>query len=154
MRLPTDFVDLLAEFGNADVRYLIIGGYAVGFHDRPRTTKDLDVLLDAEPANVERAAQALVAFGAPESVASDLVSATMDEIVWFGTPPARIDLLKSAPGVEFGPAYERRIEQDWSGAIARIISLEDLIVSKRAAARDQDLVDAKNLERSRAVKKA
>ena len=42
--LPLDFVDLLAAFGNAEVRYLIIGGYAVGCHDRPRTTKDLDIL--------------------------------------------------------------------------------------------------------------
>jgi len=44
--LPLDFVDLLAAFASAEVRYLIIGGYAVGYHDRPRTTKDLDILLD------------------------------------------------------------------------------------------------------------
>lgn len=40
--LPSDFVDLLAAFADAEVRYLVIGGYAVGFHDRPRATKDRD----------------------------------------------------------------------------------------------------------------
>ncbi len=153
MKLPPDFADLLAEFERADVRYLVIGGYAVAFHDRPRTTKDLDVLLDPEPTNVERAARALTEFGAPESVARDLIAAAPDEIVWFGTPPARVDLLKSAPGVDFGAAYARRVEQRWAGATASIISLEDLIASKRAAGRDRDVLDAKNLERARAIKK-
>ncbi|HEX4337664.1 MAG TPA: DUF6036 family nucleotidyltransferase [Polyangiaceae bacterium] len=153
MKLPPDFVDLLVEFANADVRYLIIGGYAVGFHDRPRTTKDLDVLLDADADNIAHAVAALVSFGAPDTVAKELVRATADEIVWFGTPPARIDLLKSAPGVDFTDAYGRRVEVEWSGAKARVISLDDLILSKHAAARPQDLVDAKHLERARASKK-
>src|SRR5688500_6929773 len=49
-KLPPDFVDLLTEFAASEVRYLVIGGYAVGFHDRPRATKDLDLLVggDAE----------------------------------------------------------------------------------------------------------
>lgn len=42
--LPLDFVDLLSAFDRAEVRYLIIGGHAVGYHDRPRTTKDLDLI--------------------------------------------------------------------------------------------------------------
>jgi hypothetical protein len=52
--LPAGFVELLAAFAAAEIRYLVIGGYAVGYHDRPRTTKDLDLLVDSATDNIER----------------------------------------------------------------------------------------------------
>jgi hypothetical protein len=81
-------VDLLAAFADADVRYLIIGGYAVGFHDRPRATKDLDLLLADDPDNVERACRALAAFGAAPATIDALRHSQKDEVVWFGVPPS------------------------------------------------------------------
>lgn len=147
--IPQDFAELLAEFDAARVRYLVIGGYAVGYHDRPRTTKDLDLLLDASPDNVSRACDALARFGAPTRVITDLRSAARNEIVWLGNPPLRIDLLQEAPGVEFQGAWERRASDEWQGTPVQIISREDLIVAKRAAGREQDMIDAQNLERSR-----
>ena len=68
-KLPPDFVDLLAAFADAEVRYLVIGGYAVGYHNRPRATKDLDLLLADDPDNIEQACRALSAFGASPSSA-------------------------------------------------------------------------------------
>jgi hypothetical protein len=147
MQLPQDFADLLAAFAASEVRYLVIGGYAVGVHDRPRTTKDLDILLDGTFENIERACRALVEFGAPESVISDLRSATATEIVWWGAPPLRIDFLRQAPGVEFESAYSRRNRVRLGEVDADVIGLSDLIAAKRAAGRDQDLLDAKRLER-------
>ena len=102
--LPLDFVDLLAAFGSAEVRYLIIGGYAVGYHDRPRTTKDLDILLDPAPENIRRACRALLEFGAHVDIAAHLEAAVDDEVVWMGHPPVRVDLLKDAPGCAHQPA--------------------------------------------------
>ena len=55
-KLPPDFVDLLTEFAASEVRYLVIGGYAVGFHDRPRATKDLDLLVGGDTENVRELA--------------------------------------------------------------------------------------------------
>jgi hypothetical protein len=147
--LPPDFVELLAAFGRADVRYLVIGGYAVGYHDRPRTTKDLDLLLDPAPDNLRRACEALREFGAPGEIASHLLAARADEIVWMGHPPLRVDLLKDAPGVEFSTAWARRVADTWSGVPVWIMALEDLVSTKRAAGREQDLIDARNLERAR-----
>ena len=149
VNLPQDFAELLAEFASADVRYLIIGGYAVGFHDRPRTTKDIDLLLDSSEENLRRVTVGLQRFGAPRSVVDDIVRASLDEIVWLGTPPVRVDLLKSAPGVDFEEAYSRRQQSEFMGVSVSIISLEDLIASKRAADRDQDRLDVANLERVR-----
>lgn len=147
--LAADFVELLAAFADADVRYLIIGGYAVGYHDRPRTTKDLDILLDSDVDNIARACAALHTFGAPPSVIADLKSARPDEIVWMGAPPLRVDLLKSAPGIRFNEAWARRTRDEWEGTPVCIISRGDLVESKRASGRDQDWVDARNLSRRR-----
>jgi hypothetical protein len=152
MHLPPDFADLLAAFAAAEVRYLVIGGYAVGVHDRPRTTKDLDVYLDPARENITRACSALVEFGAPESIISDLSSASPDEIVWWGAPPLRIDFLQHVPGVTFDEAYVRREQIQSGDIVVSVIGLTDLIASKRAAGRDQDLVDAKRLQRRLASK--
>jgi len=42
---PSDFKELLFAFNNRNVKYLVIGGYAVIVHSQPRATKDLDVLI-------------------------------------------------------------------------------------------------------------
>ena len=64
-----------------------------------------------------------------------------------GRAPLRVDLLQQAPGVSFASAWQRRETADWGGTNVPVIGLEDLIAAKRAAGRDQDLLDAKNLER-------
>jgi hypothetical protein len=147
--LPLDFVDLLTELAACKVRYLVIGGYAVGFHDRPRATKDLDLLLDADAENVSRACRALAAFGAPGAIIEGFRHAARDEVVWFGVPPARVDLLKSASGVDFDQAYARRACMMNGELAVPIVSIDDLIAMKQAADRDQDRVDVNRLLRKR-----
>jgi hypothetical protein len=80
-KLPPDFVDLLTEFAASEVRYLVIGGYAVGFHDRPRATKDLDLLVGGDAENVRRACEALDAFGVTSPIVEAFRAAADDEIV-------------------------------------------------------------------------
>lgn len=63
-----------------------------------------------------------------------------------GNPPVRVDILQTVDGVEFAPAFARHVKVQWHGVEVRLISREDLIASKRAAARPQDLVDAEHLE--------
>jgi hypothetical protein len=45
MDLHPDFKDLLVEFARSKVEDVLLGGYAVGYHAKPRATKDLDLLL-------------------------------------------------------------------------------------------------------------
>lgn len=150
MILHPDFRDLLAAFAAGSVRYLVIGGYAVGFHDRPRYTKDIDLWIDSEPANLARCAQALEEFGAPQNVITAIVANDSDTIVWMGVAPQRIDLLTEVPGAEFATAYARRVDATWDDQIVNVVGLDDLIATKRAANRDKDQLDAKHLERVRA----
>lgn len=141
-------MDLLSVFADEEVSYLVIGGYAVSFYDRPRYTKDLDLWVDRRPENLARVYRALVRFGAPAHVLRDLENLGPDEVLWMGNPPVRVDILQSVDGVEFDEVIRRRQVVDWHGVSVCLISREDLILSKRAAGRPQDLVDVANLERS------
>ena len=69
-----------------------------------------------------------------------LRSASKSDIVWLGRPPARIDLLLSAPAINFDSAYERRAIQRVDGVDVTVIGKDDLIANKRAVnrARDRD----------------
>lgn len=91
MPLHPDFRDLLAVFAAHDVDYLVVGGYAVGFHARPRFTKDIDLWVGHSPENLKRARVALEEFGAPAAMLEQLESALDEDVLWMGVPPVRID---------------------------------------------------------------
>ncbi len=149
MDLPLDFRELLEEFAREGVEHLIVGGYAVSFHARPRATKDLDLLLRSTPENLERAALALTRFGAPENVVSATRSMQDSDIVYLGQPPLRIDLLRTIDGVDCEGVFARAIAGRWNDLAIRVIGLDDLILNKQAAGRPQDLADVKLLQRVR-----
>lgn len=150
MDLPPDFKEMLEELARDAVEFLLIGGYAVAFHGRPRATKDMDVFLAGSPENLARAARALARFGAPEHVVSAVRSMKDSEVVFLGQPPLRIDFLRSIDGVESGDLLADAVEGDVDGIRIKVISLAHLIANKRAAGRPQDLIDVEFLERVRA----
>jgi predicted nucleotidyltransferase len=149
MALHRDFVELLTEFADAGVRYLIVGGYAVGFHSRPRATKDLDLWIEGTRENLNRVAKALDCFGAPPEIIEAVPSLREDEILYFGRPPLRVDLLRSIPACSFDTAWERRVDTRWEGVAVHVIGLEDLVESKRRTGRSQDRIDVRSLSRPR-----
>lgn len=65
MELPDDFRDLIVELSRAGAEFVIVGGYAVGFHGHARAGKDIDILVRPSPENAARVYAALAAFGAP-----------------------------------------------------------------------------------------
>jgi hypothetical protein len=148
MQLPPDLVAMLLAFEKFEVRYLVIGGHAVGLHARPRSTKDLDLWLDGARTNIARACSALAEFGLPKGIIDDLRTAKADEIVWMGRAPARIDFLQTIPGATFEVAWKRRVDIAFGPAVVRVIGREDLLNNKRAVARPQDLRDVRAIERA------
>jgi predicted nucleotidyltransferase len=145
--LDPDFRDLLAAFASCGVEYLVVGGYAVGYHTRPRFTKDIDLWVRDTPENLHRIHDALTQFGAPETILDAVSRGRSDEIVWFGISPSRVDLLRHIDGGVFDTAYPRREQASWNGVVVSIIGLDDLIAAKRAAGREQDRLDLRALER-------
>ena len=145
METVADFEDMLEWLERHEVRYLIIGGLAFIFHAKPRYTKDMDLWLDPERANVERANRALAAFGSPHLLDPDKPS----EILQLGLPPNRIDLLREASGLDFDALWRRRIESPYGRVRAAWVDLDGLIAIKSPIddARHQD--DVRVLQRVR-----
>jgi hypothetical protein len=149
MDLHPDFRDLLVEFARFEVSYALLGGYAVGYHGKPRATKDLDLLISAAGDNLNRVASALASFGAPAHVVESARSMAESEIVHFGVPPVRVDLLRSADGIDTELAIGRAQLAVVDALEIPVLTLDDLIANKRAAGRPQDIADAVLLERVR-----
>jgi hypothetical protein len=148
MFVNSDFSDLLRIFNDNNVRYLVIGGYALVQYVEPRFTKDLDLWVSTDSANAHAVFGALAEFGAP---LNDLTEEDFAEEGYFyqiGVPPVRVDILMGIPGLQFDEAWPRRNEVIFEGLRVNFISRADLITAKRAAGRPQDIIDADLLSNS------
>jgi hypothetical protein len=146
-----DYKDLLSAFHVHGVKYLIVGGYAVIYHAQPRFTKDIDLFIKADPANAQAVYAALAAFGAPLQDIRPEDFAEHGSFFRFGRDPHGFDILPEIPGVDFEEAWERRVEgvlDPQSGLKAYFISATDLIASKLAAGRPQDIADAEAIRKA------
>jgi hypothetical protein len=143
-----DFKELLSVFNAHDVRYLVVGGYAVMKYSEPRFTKDLDLWISVDPKNARAVYAALRAFGAPLSGLSESSFSQEGFFYQIGVPPLRVDVMMSLPGMSFEEAWPRRVMFDIAGITVPFVSKEDLIQIKRASGRSQDLIDAEQLERT------
>jgi predicted nucleotidyltransferase len=147
MFVNSDFTDLLKIFNDNNVKYLVIGGYAVIQYAEPRYTKDLDLWIRADTANADAVYKSLKEFGAPLSNLTEADFAEEGYFYQMGVPPVRVDILMGIPGVAFDEAWGRRMAVDFDGLLVTFISRTDLIQAKRVAGRPQDLIDADTLSR-------
>lgn len=146
-----DFEEFIAELNAHGVRYLIVGAHALAHHARPRATKDLDLLIDATPANARRVLDAIESFFGGASLGYEVEDLTDPQWhVQLGVAPVRIDLLTSLPGCpSFVSLWRKRIEAGFGESSANYLSLRHLIQSKEAAGRPQDLADLHVLKKVR-----
>jgi hypothetical protein len=146
-----DFKELLSVFNAHGVKYLIVGGHAVSFHAQPRATKDIGLLVEPDAANAKAIYAALAEFGAPlERFTPDDFSAP-GKFFRMGREPVAVDILPGIDGVDFDRAWENRVEgiiDPASGLTAHFISRADLMTSKVAAGRPQDLADVEALRKT------
>ena len=148
MFVNSDFSDLLRLFNDYGVRYLVIDGYAVIQYAEPRYTKDLDLWISTDRTNAEAIYKALREFGTPLAGLTAEDFAVEGYFYQMGVPPMRVDVLMGIPGLEFEPAWERRVEVDFDDLPVLFISREDLIEAKMASGRAQDLIDAEILSQA------
>ena len=145
LELPGDFKEFLKLLNEKNVRYLLIGGYAVGYHGYPRATNDMDIWIAIDPENARRVIEALREFGfdLPELIPDLFLQA--NKIVRMGNPPMRLEITTSISGVEFDGCYSSRVVDVLDGVKVSIIDLEHLKLNKRAAGRLKDLADLEAL---------
>lgn len=143
------FVEMLTELSAAGAEYLVIGAHAVAAHGHLRGTRDIDIWVRPTKENAARVWQALVRFGAPLRDVKPEDFATPDNIYQIGVDPIRIDILTSPAGLDFQQAWPNRIYvgAKGTGHSFPFLGREDLLRSKRATGRLQDLADADALER-------
>jgi predicted nucleotidyltransferase len=144
--LNQDFKEFIQSLNDNQVRYLIIGGYAVAFHGYPRYTKDLDVWIEMVPENAARVVKALEQFGFASLGLQETDFLIPDQIIQLGYPPNRIDMLSTLEGVDFESCYESRIRVTIDGVPVSFIDLDHLKKNKKATGRTQDLADLEHLE--------
>ena len=140
-----DFVDLLRAFGAADVRFLIVGAYALAHHGRPRATGDLDVWVEATPTNAGRIMRALTAFGAPMRDVTDHDFTQQGTVFQLGVAPVRIDILTELTGLRFADAWATRVRGTFGDLNVDFIGRDAFIANKRATGRTKDLGDIEGL---------
>ena len=145
IHLPPDFKDFLKLLNEHKVQYLLIGGYAVGYHGYPRATADMDIWVAIHPDNAGKIVAVLCEFGfdVPELTADLFLQEK--QIVRMGVPPVKLEIVTSISGVEFDECYQERITDVLDGVKVDLIDLTHLKINKKASGRYKDLADLENL---------
>jgi len=143
--LPPDFKDFLKLLNSKQVDYLLIGGYAVGYHGYSRATADMDIWVASYPRNAEKMVEVLREFGfAVEGLSADLFLKE-NTVIRMGVPPFRIEVLTTISGVSFEECYNERATDTLDDVEVNLISLKHLKANKKAAGRLKDLTDLEYL---------
>lgn len=141
--LTPEFRELLSLLNARGIRYLVIGGYAVGFHGAPRYTKDIDIWVATDRENAQRVSDAVLEFFSKTKPVERFMSPGL--ILRIGVPPYMVEIMTSISGVEFDGCYGRREEVEIDGLTIPIIGLRDLRTNKAASGRRRDLGDLEEL---------
>lgn len=144
--LPKDFRELFELLNANDVKYLLIGGYAVGYYGYPRATNDIDVFVADDHANSRNLVKALSEFGFSGENLSEELFTQKKSIIEMGVEPMMIQIMNFASGISFDEAYARRVVVRIEGVDVSLISKDDLKTNKLASGRYKDLADIERLE--------
>jgi hypothetical protein len=149
-----DLVHLVRSLDRGDVRYVLIGGVAVGVHGYVRMTMDLDLVPDPDRPNLERLVATLSrlegtlpgAAGRAFDPATDAGGLRRGGNLTLDTPRGGIDVVQRLPGV---PPYAELAaaadEVKLDGLPVLVCSLGHLRAMKVAADRPQDRADLAGL---------
>jgi hypothetical protein len=145
IQLPNDFKEFLKLLNSHQVEYLLVGGYAVGFHGYPRATVDMDIWIAVHPNNAERMIKVLQEFGYESSDISMELFLKENRIIRMGFPPLRIEILTTISGVSFCECFADRLIERIDGIEINLINLTHLKKNKQASGRHKDLEDLEHL---------
>lgn len=141
-----DFSDFINCLNQHRVEYILVGGYAVIIRGYSRSTGDMDIWVNKTPDNFIRLQKAITEFGLPEeAVPREKFFSHQFDVFTFGRPPFAIEILTDLKGVEFTEAYTYSTIEQIDDVPIRVIHINQLIQSKKAAGRHKDLNDIENL---------
>jgi hypothetical protein len=132
-----------------EVRFLVVGAYALAVYGYPRATGDFDLWVEATQENSKKILSSLMQFGAPIGQVSEETFAEQGVVFQIGVAPRRIDILTHIDGVDFQEAYQAKEEITLEGMAIPFLSKENLIKNKKSTGREKDILDAKTLEKGK-----
>jgi hypothetical protein len=144
--LNQDFKEFIQLLNDNQVKYLVIGGYAVAVHGHPRYTKDIDIWIEISEENAQKLVIALTQFGFESLGLTSDDFQTPYQIIQLGYPPNRIDLITNPDGIDFQTCYDSKIEVTLNDVPVKFINLDNLKKNKLASGRLQDLADLEKLQ--------
>ena len=136
-----DFIEFIKLCNQFDVKYLVIGGYAVSIHGYPRTTKDLDICIELSDDNADKMMKVIHEFGFASLKLTKEDFTKPDFITQLGYPPLRIDIINDLDGVAFEEAWLNKSVVTMLGVPVNFIGYHELLKVKFKAGRSQDLAD-------------
>ncbi|WP_446008214.1 nucleotidyltransferase [Candidatus Electrothrix sp.] len=145
IHLPKDFREFLRLLNSHKVEYLLIGGFAVGYHGYPRATGDMDIWIATSPENADKMVGVLKEFGFDLPELSADLFLKRRQVIRMGMPPVRIEVLTDISGVSFKECYEKRIADFIDGIKVNLINSEHLRINKKASGRPKDISDLDQL---------
>ncbi len=145
MKIPPDFKEFLKLLNANNVKYLLIGGYAVSYYGYPRPTGDIDFRIRIDEDNAEKTVKTLNDFGFFSSELTKELFLKENQIVRMKIPPFRLEVINQIDGVDFDECFTEKETTELDSVLANIISLKHLKINKRASGRYKDLDDLENL---------
>ncbi len=144
--LSQDFKEFVKLLIDHKVEYLIVGGYAVGIHGHPRYTGDLDIWINPTLENANKVVKCVneFGFGSFNLTSQDFIKE--GNVIQFGYPPLRIDILTSIDGVNFSDCILNKKDVEIDGMLVYFIGLTDLLKNKKETGRPRDIDDIENLK--------
>ena len=142
-----DFRDFINALNNANVKYVLVGGYSVIYYGFSRTTGDLDIFVEVTKENYISLKKAFLNFGLSlfEMTENNFLSNDAMDVFSFGRAPVSIDIIKKITNVTFKDAYENSIQTIFEEIPMRIIHINDLKKNKSSTGRAKDKNDLENL---------
>ena len=141
MKTEKDYEEFLELLNKHNVRYCVIGAFALAFHARPRYTKVMDILIEPTTNNANRLLVALdeFGFGSLNLAVDDFT--TQGNIIQLGYEPVRIDIITSIKGLEFADIWRSRVQGPYGKQTINFIDRQNLIRAKKISNRVQDRAD-------------
>lgn len=142
--------EMLLALVKHEVKFMLIGGYAVIHYGYERTTGDMDIWLQLGNENKEKLVNALKEFGMTDETITGLRELDFTAplpVFWFGNPPESIDFITSVSNVSFEDAIKEVKFFFLEKEKIPVIHYHHLILSKSSSTRLKDKADIEELQR-------
>jgi hypothetical protein len=149
------FDRLLASLVEAEIRFVVVGGLALGSWGVIRATKDCDIVPEPTSENLQRLARLVVDLGGHVQLGDSLLGSEHSvaallrsgERALIATRLGDLDVVQGLDGVlPYAELRAKAVDVDVADVVVPICALEHLRTMKRAAGRPRDLVDLEDLD--------